>query len=135
MSALNPGGMSARKNLMKPDAEFRHLWRDVDRLVYFERSRIVFQACALCEVLPVWNDHHFVPLQIRRVENNEKVSLCRSCHVAIHLFYSNAFLARHLNTLKALRDDERLRKHVAEKVMRLDGVRKSLKKSGGILSH
>jgi predicted HNH restriction endonuclease len=49
----------------------------------------------------------------QRSQLQEGVMLCKLCHKAIHIFYDEMTLAKHLNTLLLLQQDNRVQIHVA----------------------
>lgn len=79
------------------------------------------QQCPCCKRAAKLTFHHLIPKKVhRRAFYRKKVSkerkaegvmVCRQCHDAIHRFYDEMTLAKRLNTLDALLNDEQLAKH------------------------
>lgn len=79
--------------------------------------------CALCGRTAPLTFHHLIPRKVHRrprfargyskAELARGVDVCRLCHRAIHRFHDEMTLARDLNTLDALREDEQLARHAA----------------------
>lgn len=79
--------------------------------------------CALCERIAPLTFHHLIPKKVHRrprfarsyskADLARGIDVCRLCHKAIHRFHDEMTLARELNTLEALRQDEQLARHAA----------------------
>ena len=79
--------------------------------------------CALCGRTAPLTFHHLIPKKVHRrrrfarsyskAELAQGIDVCRLCHRAIHRFHDEMTLARELNTLAALRQDEQLARHAA----------------------
>ena len=77
--------------------------------------------CPTCNRSTHLSFHHFMPRKVHRrsyfkknfskTELNEGVSLCNQCHRAVHKFYDEMHLAKHLNSLELLQSNEELTKH------------------------
>lgn len=67
--------------------------------------------------------HHLIPRKLHRRNHYRRhytrnslqhgINICRQCHNGIHKQYDEMTLARQLNNLQALRNDERLQKYFA----------------------
>ena len=79
--------------------------------------------CELCARVTPLTFHHLVPKsqhrrtwcrkRFTREERERGIAICRPCHNGIHALYSEKELARSLNSLDLLLDDEAIRRHVA----------------------
>ena len=77
--------------------------------------------CLLCGRDTWLTLHHLIPRKVHRRQHFRKhytkqelqqgILICRKCHHAIHQFYDEMHLAKHLNTLTALRNDPLLAEH------------------------
>lgn len=68
--------------------------------------------CPLCRrVVPLMSGHHLVP-KSRGGKHQDKLPICVDCHNAIHAMFSNRELEREFNSLQALLENERFRRHV-----------------------
>ena len=84
-------------------------------------KRLATGYCPLCHRYTRLTFHHLIPKKMHRrnyfrkhfskTELNEGIAICRKCHDGIHRFYSEMELAKHLNTLTRLKDDEKLARH------------------------
>lgn len=80
-------------------------------------------ACDLCHRVTALTFHHLIPRKMHRrprfrktysrEQLNAGIDVCRACHTGIHRLHDEMTLAKHLNTLMALRDDDAIRRHVA----------------------
>ena len=80
-----------------------------------------FGRCELCGRKTPLTFHHLIPKRAhkkhyiakhfhqKRLE--EGIHICRLCHKGIHKTYDELTLAKHLNTLHALRSDPKLHRH------------------------
>jgi 5-methylcytosine-specific restriction enzyme A len=75
--------------------------------------------------------HHLTPKEMGGTFL-PKANLCRPCHKQIHALYSNEELAKHLNTIELLRDDQEIGKFLKwikkQPSSRLPRVSKSARK-------
>src|SRR5689334_21208471 len=81
-----------------------------DRFVTVASSDPGSQVCSLCErVVPghLITLHHLTP-KSRGGKAHHRTPLCKPCHKQLHATYSNKELARGLDSVEALRRDERL---------------------------
>jgi hypothetical protein len=79
--------------------------------------------CSLCDRTAPLTFHHLIPRKVHRRKYFQKhytrsqlargIDICRLCHDGIHDLYDEMTLARSLRTLLQLRNDPRIRKHVA----------------------
>jgi hypothetical protein len=79
--------------------------------------------CSLCDRTAPLTFHHLIPRKVHRRKYFQKhdtrsqlgrgIDVCRLCHDGIHDLYDEKTLARSLRTLLQLRNDPRIRKHVA----------------------
>lgn len=79
--------------------------------------------CPLCHRETFLTFHHLIPKKIQRrtrfqkdyskEELNRGVYICRLCHKGIHTLYDEMQLAKYLNTVPALKKNDRLRRHFA----------------------
>jgi len=70
--------------------------------------------CPMCERRRRLTFHHLIPRAVHRrrwarakytrERLNAGVDICRDCHSAIHRFFSETELARHYNSVEALRE-------------------------------
>lgn len=85
-------------------------------------SRARHGSCDLCERETALTFHHLIPRKMHRrprfrkdysrEQLNRGISLCRRCHTGLHRLYDEMTLAKHLNTLEALQQDEAVKRHV-----------------------
>lgn len=78
-------------------------------------------SCVLCTRVVELTFHHLIPRKMHRRTHfkkhfnreqlNEGIHICRKCHNGIHAAYDEMTLAKELNTLELLQQDEVLRKH------------------------
>ena len=86
-------------------------------------TREKFGICPLCQRTIDLTFHHLIPKKIRRRTHyrknytsaflNQGIDICRKCHSGIHRTYDEMYLAKQLNTLDAIREDETLKRHFA----------------------
>jgi hypothetical protein len=79
--------------------------------------------CSLCDRTTPLTFHHLIPRKVHRRTSFQKnyarsrlargIDICRLCHDGIHDLYDEMTLARFLRTPAQLRNDPRIRKHVA----------------------
>lgn len=79
--------------------------------------------CPCCGRTTRLTFHHLIPRHMHRRaffrkhysrdERNKGITICRQCHDGIHRFYSSMALAKELNTLDKLLNDEKLAAHFA----------------------
>lgn len=80
-------------------------------------------ACPLCQRETFLTFHHLIPRKVHRRNRfkkryskddlNRGVYICGLCHKGIHTLFDEMELAQKLNTVKALRQNSRLRRHFA----------------------
>ncbi len=79
--------------------------------------------CELCNRDTALTFHHLIPRKMHRrprfrkdfsrEQLNAGVELCRACHTGLHRLFDEMTLAKRLNTLKALKADEAVQRHVS----------------------
>ncbi|MBM14129.1 MAG: hypothetical protein CME57_06150 [Halieaceae bacterium] len=79
------------------------------------------ECCACCQRAVPLTFHHLIPKKVHRREHFKRhfsketlqagIRVCRLCHRGIHREYDEMKLARELNSLERLREDEILAKH------------------------
>lgn len=89
--------------------------------------------CSLCEFdCEKYTEHHLIPKTVHsnkwfkkrytREQMDEKIPVCRECHLAIHdLISSEKDLGRKFNTIQSLKKNDKIQKYLKWK------KRKSLK--------
>lgn len=85
-------------------------------------SKTSITFCQLCERQCQLTFHHLIPKKMHRRNYFKKhfdksqfqmgVMLCQLCHKAIHTFYDEMTLGKHLNTLKQLQSDTKIQTHI-----------------------
>lgn len=68
--------------------------------------------CPLCErEVTAFSDHHLVP-KSRGGTHADTLPICNDCHDAIHAFFGNRELEGELDSVEALRQNERFARHL-----------------------
>ncbi|HEY1059583.1 MAG TPA: hypothetical protein VGE55_12715 [Limnobacter sp.] len=85
--------------------------------------RIKQGVCACCGRHTLLTFHHLIPKKLHRraffqrqfnkMQLNQGVNVCRTCHDGIHDLYDEMTLARQFSTLEQLLRDEALARHFA----------------------
>jgi len=78
--------------------------------------------CALCGRSVPLTFHHLIPRKMHRRPHfrkrysrqtlNAGIDICGRCHTGLHRLYDEMTLARQLNTLDALREDDAVGRHI-----------------------
>ncbi len=86
-------------------------------------QRVRFGQCSLCNRETHLTYHHLIPRKMHRRTHFKKrfdratlnlgINICRRCHTGLHKLFDEMTLARDLNTLQALRENEAVQKHCA----------------------
>lgn len=74
-------------------------------------------SCQLCDRhVPRLTLHHLTPRQYTKRHNQapgETIAICSACHRQIHRLFDNAYLARELQTLDALKSHPKMVRFIA----------------------
>ena len=79
--------------------------------------------CELCNRVKPFRSHHLIPVTVHKNKwfkknfdtmdmKTRRMMLCDDCHKYIHDTYSPKELGRELNTVEALRNDEKIAKFI-----------------------
>lgn len=78
--------------------------------------------CELCKRQTTLTRHHLIPRKLHRRKHFQKrytrnelgaaIRVCRPCHDGLHKLYDEITLGKELNSLKKLRNDVSVMKHV-----------------------
>jgi len=78
--------------------------------------------CALCRRCVPLTFHHLIPRKMHRRAHFRKrysrqalgagIDVCQRCHTGLHRLHDEMMLARQLNTLQALQEDDAVARHV-----------------------
>ncbi len=80
--------------------------------------------CDLCGRIKILSSHHLIPVTLHKNKwfkkkynkttmKEEKISLCRDCHLFLHKHFAPKTLAREYNTLESLHKNVEVKKFVA----------------------
>ena len=75
-------------------------------------AQAISNCCALCErEVQQLSRHHLIPRE-EGGRHGPTADLCQPCHSSVHLLLDNKELARHYDTIEALRNAEKLQKYL-----------------------
>lgn len=86
-------------------------------------ARLKHGSCALCSRVTALTFHHLIPRKMHRrprfrkdysrEQLNAGIDVCRRCHSGLHRLHDEMTLAKQLNTLEALQEDDAVQRHVS----------------------
>ncbi len=86
-------------------------------------ARLKHGSCALCDRITALTFHHLIPRKMHRrprfrrdysrEQLNAGIDICRRCHSGLHKLHDEMTLAKRLNTLEALQQDDAVQRHVS----------------------